>query len=175
MTAHAMKGDEDICLKAGMDGYVTKPIRQDILFRTLWKKLEAGLDTAVVDVGEAIEMEATDKKPPKSLSGINVSGALKSLGIDWPVYKAILQGFRRNNLNIVSRMFLAFNKKDNHALREYAHSLKGSAANIGAESLAKLAKNLENAAKNNTVEKVHIEDIQFGLEEIFSSILSLAD
>jgi CheY-like chemotaxis protein len=35
MTAHAMKGDEDQCLQAGMDGYVTKPIRPDELFRTI--------------------------------------------------------------------------------------------------------------------------------------------
>ena len=35
MTAHAMKGDEDQCLRAGMDGYITKPIRPDELFRTI--------------------------------------------------------------------------------------------------------------------------------------------
>jgi signal transduction histidine kinase/CheY-like chemotaxis protein/PAS domain-containing protein len=35
MTAHAMKGDEDECLRAGMDAYITKPIRPDELFRTI--------------------------------------------------------------------------------------------------------------------------------------------
>jgi len=175
MTAHAMKGDEDICLKAGMDGYITKPIRQDVLFRTLWKKLEAGLDSTVVDDVENIDMETTEKKIPKSLPGINISGALQSLGINWGVYKGILQGFRRNNLTIVSQMMLAFNKNDYEALRGYAHSLKRSAASVGAETLANLAKNLENASRNNSVEKGQIDDIQLGLEEVFTSILSLSD
>ena len=39
MTAHAMKGDEEKCLEAGMDGYVAKPINQDRLFYTLWRRL----------------------------------------------------------------------------------------------------------------------------------------
>jgi CheY-like chemotaxis protein len=171
-TAHAMKGDEDKCLKAGMDGYVTKPIQQDVLFRTLWKKLEAGLDTEVVDDVETMDAETIDT-PPESLPGIEVSGALALLGIEWPVYKNILKGFRRNNLNMISQMMFALNKNDSEALREHAHSLKGSAANIGAERLAKAAKRLEDAARHNTVEKAQIDDIKLELEEVIAGIRSL--
>ncbi|MBE0586026.1 MAG: response regulator [Desulfofustis sp.] len=39
MTAHAMKGDEEKCLEAGMDGYIAKPINQERLFHTLWRFL----------------------------------------------------------------------------------------------------------------------------------------
>ena len=72
-------------------------------------------------------------------------------------------------------MISAFDKNDHKALREHAHSLKGSAANIGAESLAQLAENLENSASNHTPEKIQINDIKSGLEEVFTSILSLTE
>jgi CheY-like chemotaxis protein len=39
MTAHAMKGDKEKCLAAGMDGYIPKPINQEILFKTLSKMI----------------------------------------------------------------------------------------------------------------------------------------
>ena len=176
MTAHAMKGDEDKCLKAGMDGYITKPIRQDVLFRVLWKKIEAGLDTAVAD-DDVLNADAKviNEKFPENPPGIKISGALESLGIDWTLYRSILQGFRRNNLTIISQMISAFDKNDHKALRDHAHSLKGSAANIGAESLAQLAENLENSASNHTPEKIQINDIKSGLEEVFTSILSLTE
>ncbi len=40
MTAHAMKGDSDNCFEAGMNGYVSKPIKQELLFKTLMNTLE---------------------------------------------------------------------------------------------------------------------------------------
>ncbi|MBF0227664.1 MAG: response regulator [Desulfobacterales bacterium] len=40
MTANAMKGDEEKCINIGMNGYVSKPIKQDILFHTIWRVLE---------------------------------------------------------------------------------------------------------------------------------------
>ncbi len=175
MTAHAMKGVEEECLKTGMDGYVSKPIRQDVLFRTLWKKLEPGIDKAVMDDLKTLDTTIVDELPPESLSGINVSDALKSLGIDWLVYKTVLQGFRCNNFNIITQMIKAFNKNDNEALRAYAHSLKGSAANIRAEEVANLARDLEDSTYNNTAKKIHIDDLKLGLEEVFTSIISLSD
>jgi len=47
MTAHAMKGDEDECLRSGMDGYITKPIRPEDLFRTIGRFLKSQPDPAL--------------------------------------------------------------------------------------------------------------------------------
>ncbi len=41
MTAHAMKGDEEKCLEAGMDAYISKPINQDRLFQAIWRSIQS--------------------------------------------------------------------------------------------------------------------------------------
>ena len=46
MTAHAMKGDEDLCLKAGMDSYISKPIRPDHMMDVIAQVTSAPTDTA---------------------------------------------------------------------------------------------------------------------------------
>jgi CheY-like chemotaxis protein len=42
MTANAMAGDREMCLEAGMDGYVTKPVKKDVLFEELGRVLAQG-------------------------------------------------------------------------------------------------------------------------------------
>ena len=55
MTAHAMKGDEERCLRAGMDGYVSKPIDAQSLFRTIESLIPTGSEPA----GVAEDVERT--------------------------------------------------------------------------------------------------------------------
>ncbi|MEA3280388.1 MAG: response regulator, partial [Thermodesulfobacteriota bacterium] len=104
MTAHAMKGDEEKCLKAGMDAYVTKPINQDRLFQAIWRTTnsEKGLpdakeaETVIPEKAVDIPVIATEELPVR-LPGINIQDALKALNIGTDVFKRILIGFLRNN------------------------------------------------------------------------------
>jgi len=172
MTAHAMKGDEERCLEAGMDGYVAKPINQDRLFYTLWHHLRSRkrLQTEANPEIETEEHESIAEpdtptflpKPKRNLNGrpagtiappkipgLNIEQVLQTTGIDWPTFREILAGFYLDNRDTVRSLQLAQNDHNLEAMQVFAHSLKGSSGNIGASDLQQAAKALENGCTGN--------------------------
>jgi CheY-like chemotaxis protein len=159
MTAHAMKGDEEKCLEAGMDGYVAKPINQDRFFYTLWRLLRNRKRLAEDHAGEVElpagneTLEAQNRELPglneeeapvlPQLPGIDVAGALRATGLDWPTYQDILLGFFQDNTDTAQAIQQAGDEKDSKTLLLLAHRLKGSAANIGAYKVRQAAETLE--------------------------------
>ncbi len=186
MTAHAMKGDEEKCIHAGMDGHVSKPIDQDKLFHTLWrllkiqkrpprgKEIEAvgpeprRLDRREIETGEL----------PARLPGINIQDAVSALNIDHDTFKRILIGFLRNNKDTMNKIRTALDRKELESLRQLAHSLKGSAGNIGANTLQKSAQELETASGEEAVKlpaSLLIDNVETALNQVLESIQLLAD
>jgi len=161
MTAHALKGDEEKCLEAGMDGYVSKPINQDRLFYTIWRHLlnrkrvegTAGEDPllppegdaapVLTEDGEGVEQIDPNELPPFHLPGIDVGAVLQATGLHWRTFQDILIGFLRDNRTTTAAIQQALDTKDRHGLQHLAHSLKGSAGNIGAGELREAADELE--------------------------------
>jgi len=157
MTAHAMKGDEEKCLAAGMDGYVSKPINQDRLFHTLWRTIKRPPLSAACPLPETAPAPAAspDAQPaaagelPDSLPGIRVRQTLEALSIDPATFRRILVGFAEHNINTTATLETLRAGGDHKALRQVAHSIKGSAANIGATHLSTAARDLEKTLANS--------------------------
>ena len=187
MTAHAMKGDEEKCLESGMDGYVAKPINQDRLFYTLWhllqnrKKLVADAEDSMdlgsiapsserevlpsaEDTGGLPGPDSGDASLSLQLPGIDVEAVLQSTGLDWPTLREILVGFFQDNRDTARDIRLARDKNEGQSLLRLAHSLKGSAANIGARDLQQAAGALERAC-NDHASGEDIADLIQGLEQ----------
>ncbi len=172
MTAHAMKGDEEKCLEAGMDGYVAKPINQDRFFYTLWRVLKNRKRVEDVDENAAESDEVMAVSDPETsapdtthddmyqtdelaeiqaqLRAIDVPSVLQATGLQWPVLQKILQGFYQDNQQTISNLTEAVQSKNQPTLLRYAHKLKGSAANIGARAVQRAADTLENACGKQT-------------------------
>jgi two-component system, sensor histidine kinase and response regulator len=180
MTAHAMKGDEEKCLAAGMNGYVAKPITQERLFRTLWRwaKLKKAtpeiLEKTISPTQRTIPLD-TDTLP-ESLPGINIGHTMKSLNLDAAVFRKILLNFLEINQKSFPEIRGAFEAQALETLRFLSHSLKGSAGNIGAEGLAAAAGDLENASKEEgggSVEREFFDRLEAAFIQVTSSIESL--
>jgi two-component system sensor histidine kinase/response regulator len=189
MTAHAMKGDEEKCLEAGMDGYISKPVNQDRLFLTLWRLLRsengtqenaeskdkesfAQLLTEEEEVCEEDliiasrkEVESDDPLPEK-LPGIQIARAMEALKIDGFTYKRIVSGFGLDNLKTTEKLKQAFVHSDLEQLLHFAHRLKGSAANIGATELHQASHQLENACRNRPLAEIEQKNLETLVENV---------
>ncbi|MDM8517037.1 ATP-binding protein [Desulfobacterales bacterium HSG16] len=174
MTAHVMKGDREKCIKAGMDDYVTKPIKKTDLFNTLWRILKPKLKSVNMEP-PGVENKVIDNKFETAipvLKGVNVKRALEQLDLDWETFKTILKSFYKTNkdsMSVILSDILNAQTQENLALK--IHSLKGSAGNIGAYQLQKSAGKLEKILRKNG--RIDADDISAsGLEEHFYLVLN---
>ncbi len=195
VTAHAMKGDEEKCLAAGMNALISKPINQDKLFPTLWGLLKPSTD-ASLPVGPQTGNTSEDKRRekhvleiraanaeetgelPTALPGIAVRKTMDKLGINSGTLKKILLGFLRNHGDIERKLHETYREKDWSALREVAHSLKGSGGNIGADDLEQAARDLEIACKvgkTTSPDRELVEKVASALRQVLQSLQTLED
>ena len=143
VTAHAMKGDRERCLDAGMDGYISKPIAIT--------ELRTALD------GIAGGIPAPDRLPKEpgltSNAVLDREAALDRAGGDLPLLRELAGLFRETSPALMSEIRLAIEREDAGALRTAAHTLKGSIANFSARRAADAAADLEAAGAQNTLER----------------------
>jgi CheY-like chemotaxis protein len=154
MTAHAMAGDEDKSLQAGMNGHVTKPIDPDQLFATLqkWiqpseKRVQVQQPEVPVERPESVQAIPEEEELPESLPGFDLSDGLKRLQGNKRLYRKLLLSFATDYRGAANDIRIALDAKDLERTHSLVHNLKGLAGNLAATGLQAAAVNLEKLVK----------------------------
>jgi CheY-like chemotaxis protein len=143
MTAHAMAGDREKSLVAGMNDHVTKPIDPEALFRTLEQYVgKQAVGRRMTPVTGKAKVEGEMEAIPL-LDGIDTNLGLKRLLGNQRAYVNILRKFGQDFENVAETIKnLAASEKEKEAAI-LAHTVKGAAGNIGATELQGAAAAME--------------------------------
>ena len=164
MTAHAMKGDKEKCLAAGMDDYVSKPINRVELFSVIEKFAKSGEATGNDICLSSKEDEAF------STEVFDIAKALKIVGGNKAFLKELADLFFENLPDYVAKIREAISMEDDGALERAAHELKGSVGNFAAMRARNAAYQLEVIGNKGTLE--HADQLLSELMEELSNLES---
>ena len=140
LTAHAMKGDKERFLAAGMDDYVSKPVDTDKLVQLLTRYLKRSPDSASavasVPVPEVVGADPIDLDELRQRAGGNEE-----------LVGELLETYRDELRRRVGEIRRALEEGSSSLLREAAHSIKGMSATISAKAVESVARSLEDAGR----------------------------
>jgi two-component system sensor histidine kinase/response regulator len=153
MTAHAIKGDRERCLEAGMDEYISKPIDSDRLFEA---------------IEELTKKTSDSRDAADSLAAIDKELLLKAFDGDWSFFKEVVEVFLADYSRLMNDLLRASKEKDGDLLMRSAHSLKGMLNNFQADSAAEVAFALEKKGKSEDFDGVqaNIEALEERINEV---------
>ena len=154
MTAHAMTGDREHCLREGMNDHIAKPIDSDDLLIILSQWLRPDqmgvLETVTTPV---IPRADAEDELPEIVPGINVPSALKRLQGNQKVLRRLLRAFVRNHREDARYVREALDAGDLGDAQRTTHTLKGAAGNISADNLYVAATKLDKALKMDNLDE----------------------
>ena len=146
MTAKALTGDREECLKAGMDDYLAKPVNKVELAEILEKWVPHQERFAdIADDPVIPDPDEQDKCRLANITGLAVNEALRRLEGDRKLYGWLLRSFAENQSNVAIMIEQALRVGDTKLAARHAHTVKGLAGSMGAVKLEELALALENA------------------------------
>jgi CheY-like chemotaxis protein len=146
MTANAMQGDRDLCLDAGMDDYVAKPIEPDDLMATLSHYLQP----AGHPHGPTLHAASGDWEFPM-IHGLDPKAGLRRVAHNATLYRKLLLQFRKEQGTAAIEIRMALSEGDMALATRIAHNLKGVAANLGAVQIGFQAGELEKRLRGQAI------------------------
>ena len=158
MTAHAMTGDRERCLEAGMDGYVSKPLRPDALLDAV-DALVANAGPAAPRDGAGVHAESVGKdvtKDPSDSLGtvLNEATLIAGFGGNRKVLREVIDIFLVDGPALLAAVQHALQTGDGQALASSAHALRGSVGLFVQAGAFETARQVERTAKAGDLERI---------------------
>ena len=144
MTAHALKGDRERCIEAGMDDYVSKPIQPDKLLEAIKRHISASTPG---------KPKATDSTASDEKDVFDRAELLERVGGDEELCVELLDTFVQDIPARLEELKQALADNDSTLLRQQAHAIKGASANIGAHALREVSFEVEKAGKDRKMDR----------------------
>ncbi len=153
MTANAQSSDRELCLQAGMDGYISKPFKFEVLVEALenttqLKSEEAQIQTSPVDMETLVRFR-------------------KSLG-SFEMFRELVETFLEDTPELLRKMHEGIEGGDSRLVYRSAHSLKSNCAMFGAQRMSEMARDLEALGENAKLEEVvsRLPALEAAFEEV---------
>lgn len=165
MTAHAMKGDRERCLEAGMDDYVAKPIRAQQLFRTL--------ESVLANLGSLDAPSIAAARP----AGPDWQEALESVGGDFALLRTLVQTALEETPRLLAEIREAAAQRDSATLRRHAHTLKGSLRCFGPTGAFDLARQVADVAQQGNLDEAGriVEQLEEEMKRLLPALSNWLD
>ena len=184
MTAHAMAGDREKSLNAGMQEHVTKPINPEELFKALvqWIKpahRQKAPGMPASDQPESRPQTGAADDLPQALPGIDMAQGLGRINNNKKLYKRLLLKVRRDYADAAEQLSSLIKDNALEDAQRLAHSIKGVAGNLGAKKLQNAAQAVEAALKPLPVQllpsKEEIEQFAFEMAVVQKGLAMLKE
>ena len=193
MTAHALHGDRQRCIDAGMDDYISKPLDPRKVFQAIERWAEAqdnerregafevtGVELESEEV-QSVETQTAIKETVLTENGsnlpLNIESALIRFSNDRNFYYNLLEEFLHSLPERLGEMRAALESEDAQSLSNLAHNLKGVAANFSALQIARLSAEIDVSCRSGDLGSARglMAEAELAAERLNDFVANLTD